>query len=273
MKVLHPEQNVYLSLEELSQYFNGSYYSLLSQSEKQKLNEYLDSFEEHRHSEKIYDRALYKNLPFSIDSPTWKARVQDVKIIDQIIGGISDLEILDVGCWNGWLCNYYAVKGHQVVGTDIFTDPFDGLRSNMHYDSDFLCFQLPTEEIYRLQHSFDLIVFNRCWAYVLNRPEVLSAALKLLKEDGKIIFTGLIFYKNTQGVQERIEHLKRDYYRKYGENLFRNPIKGYLDIADSKFLISSGVVLKSYNPIKNNLKRLLSNSRPIIQYGIYHGSI
>ncbi len=255
MKILHPNHTKYLSLEELKAYYIDGYYKIIGLEEEEKLTNFLKCFEDFRtkNNEKITDISLYQNLPFSIQDNSWKAKQKDIKVIDKLIGNKTNLKILDVGCWNGWLCNYLSKKGHQAVGVDIFIDEFDGLKAFKHYQSKYTSIQMNINEVYRIKDKFDLIVFNRVWAYFNDHQKIFNDAKQLLTNKGIIIFTGLTFYKNPKRVINNLQKSINEFKNQYGISLLYNPNKGYLDSNDKMFFSNNDISLKSCNKIKNDL--------------------
>ena len=269
MKILHPCKSEYLDLDQLDSFYQDGYYKILNPKDESNLNHFLSKLEEYRVNDKIEDVALYANLPFSIQSETWKARVQDVKVIDNLIGKRKNLHILDAGTWNGWLSNYLSKQGQNLVGTGIFTDEFDGLKSRKYYNSDFTLLQLMLNEIYRIQFKFDIIVFNRCWSYCHDPEKIFKDALNLIAKGGYIIFTGLMFYKNPKYISELIGAKNSFFEKKYEIPLFYNSTaKGYLDKSDKAFFKNNHIQLTAYCRGKNILKSILKRD-PQNKYGVY----
>lgn len=270
MKILHPNNNKFLKLEELNNYYKEGFYEIISKEEKEKLNYFLSCFEKYRkeNNERITDVSLYKNLPFSIHSKSWKAKQKDIKIIENLIGNRNNLKILDVGCWNGWLCNYLTKKGHQVVGTEIFTDEFDGLKAMKHYQNKFTLLQLLPEEIHRIQDKFDLIIFNRNWAYFTKNQTVFNYAKEMLSKNGIILFTGLTFYRNPKRIIKNLATLNHQFKLTYNIPILYKPSKGYLDEKESLFFKRNGIKLKSIHPLKYFIKKILLRSL-YHQYGYF----
>lgn len=272
MKILHPNNNNYLPIEDLKNYYNNGFYTIIDYNEEKKLNYFLDSLENFRRKEKILDISLYPNLPFSIQTNEWKEKQKDIKIIDQIIGKKMELSILDVGCWNGWLCNYLSIKGHKLVGVDIFKDEFDGLQANKYYKTNFVLLQMNTNELQRIKQKFDLIIFNRNWAYYNHHQEVFEKAKKLLSKDGIILFTGLTIYKNPKNIITYLKKIDGLFREKYNTPFLFVNTKGFLESNDKKMLLKNNVKLVSYDPIKNYLKGLINTKRRIY-YGIFQNNV
>ncbi|RED44407.1 methyltransferase family protein [Winogradskyella eximia] len=273
MKILHPNKDEYCSLNELKSYYSDGFYSIISEDEKSKLNYFLNAFQDYRKSNNliITDKNLYKNLPFSIHTTEWIERQKDAKIIDSIIQNKQQLEILDVGSWNGWLCNYLSKKGHKLTGINFFNDEFDGLKTNVYYDTEFTLLQMHADQLYRIEKKFDLIIFNRNWAFFQNHEAILNDAIKMLSPNGKIIFTGLAFYKNSSLIKQQFELKNSEFKKRYNIPLFYSPSKGFLDFNDKIWFKKNDIKLNSYNLLKNAVK-LFFPKKPSIFYGLYSNS-
>lgn len=269
MKILHPDFNEPKELVQLEKYKEEGVYSIIPKQEKERLNYFLKSFENYRgeFNQKIIDATLYDNLPFSIKDKSWKSKQNDVKIIDKLIGNKEHLKVLDFGAWNGWLANYLSKKGHTVVATDVFLDPFDGLKAVNNYKPSFTALHLLPEDLWRIQDSFDLIVFNRNWAYIQHKEKMLSIAKKLLSKEGKILFTGLTFYKNPSEIIVKLNKLEAHFKEKYNIPILFFPSKGYLDYKDYSDL-KKETMLYPYNRFIVYLKKFFFNNKNH-QFAIY----
>ncbi|WP_339833383.1 methyltransferase domain-containing protein [uncultured Flavobacterium sp.] len=269
MKLVHPDFETPKELNQLEIYQDEGVYCLIPKDKKDKLSYFLNSFDNYRTqtNQKITDSNLYSNLPFSINDNSWKSKQKDIYIVDKICGTRKELRILDIGGWNGWLSNYLTMKGHTSVTTDIFIDRFDGLKAVNHYNNPFVALQLLPNEIWRVQESFDLIIFNRNWAYLENHQEILSMAKSKLNKNGTILFTGLTFYKNSSKIEKQISESSDYFEKKYGIPLLYFKTKGFLNNVDLAFL-KNETTLFPYNVLKTLLKRLFL-SKKNHQFAIY----
>jgi len=270
MKILHPNNNKYRPLKDLKEYYNDGYYKIVAQDEVTKLEYFLKCFKDFNkdlESLKI-SKEKYNTLPFSINTDTWKERQKDAKLINTLIKNKTALDILDVGAWNGWLSNYFTKKGHKVIATNMFTDNENGLSAYKNYDTKFIALQLFADNIFRIKQSFDLIVFNRNWAYFDNPQKVFNDAKKLLKQEGIIVFTGLPFYKNPEQIKTRLETINTTFKKKYHIPLLYKPSKGYLNRNDKLFFKKNKIKLHSYNRFKNSVK-IIFRKRVSLFYGMY----
>jgi SAM-dependent methyltransferase len=269
MKILHPNNDKFCSLNDLKNYYSNGYYSIISDNEKEKLNYFLNSFQDYRkkNNSTITNKNVYKDLPFSINDITWRERQKDAKIIDKLIKNKKHLEVLDVGSWNGWLCNHLSKKGHNLTGINLFTDEFDGLKSYVNYATKATLLQMHADELFRVDKKFDLIIFNRNWAFFNKKQVVLDDAKKKLTKNGQILFTGLAFFKNPLTIKHQFQIKKEEFQINYQIPLFYKKSKGYLNFNDQKFFKKNAILLNSYSIFRNYVK-LFFSKKPIIYYGL-----
>lgn len=270
MKILHPNNIAPVPLDKLENYLKDGIYDIIDPQERQKLNYFLKSFEAYRISNNlvIRDNSLYKNLPFSLHTEEWKERQKDIFIIEKRIKNKKKLKILDVGSWNGWLSNYLSQKGHDITAVNLFIDEYDGLTSKNKYETDYVSLQMYVEEIYRIKDKFDLIIFNRNWAFFNNPQKVFNDSKKMLTSKGEIIFTGLGFYRNPKHVVENLKLMNEKFQANYKIPIIYNDSKGYLETNDLSFFIKNNISLQSYQKIKNFIK-LLFPKKARVYFGIY----
>jgi len=271
MKVRHPDFKEAQDLNDLKQYQLEGVYDFIPNEKKEQLDRFLNCFTDFREQrgERIKDTALYENLPFSIHDNSWKSKRKDLKIIENKIKGRKNLHILDYGGWNGWLSNYLSQKGHQLVTTDLFIDEFDGLKARKYYKNNFIAIQLLPTDIWRIEATFDVVIFNRNWAYLENKEEILNHAKRLLKKDGIIIITGLAVYTFSEKINLAFKKIQEDFFKLYSIPLLIYQSKGYLETEDLKFLKKNAFKNYKYGPFKFLIKRILNRKNFNSYYSIY----
>jgi 2-polyprenyl-3-methyl-5-hydroxy-6-metoxy-1,4-benzoquinol methylase len=270
MKILHPNKDKYLSIQELKEYYKDGYYKIIDEKNEQGLNYFLSSFEAYGKNKgpKIIERDLYDNLPFSIHTKVWKERQKDIKIIDYLIGNKPNLSVLDIGSWNGWLSNYLSKRGHEVISTNIFIDEINGLSAKKYYDSNFISLQLFADELFRIDHKFDIIIFNRNWPYIKNEKMAFIQAKKLLNKNGVILFTGLPLYRKSVAIEKKLKLADDEFMKNYGISLYYNERKGYLNNNDMLWFNKNNIQIKPYNKMKYFLKMAFPK-KALLCYGSF----
>ena len=100
--------------------------------------EWENKFQNYRKNEglRIEDTTVYDRLPYVSDAEyegNWKAKRQDLLLIEGILNRKKNLEVVDFGAWNGWLSHHLSAWGHNVFAFAYFSDEFDGLGAHKYY--------------------------------------------------------------------------------------------------------------------------------------------
>ncbi len=151
---------------------------------------------------RIYTDEIVAALPFvSVENnhyKEWKARSESYERLANYLGKKpSRLNILEVGCGNGWLSNRLAgINNNRVSGIDINLHELEqgtrvfGANPNLHFvHSDI--FSLVNQPL-----KFDLIIFAASLQYFPSVAELMPAANGLLNKQGEIHVIDSPFYKN-----------------------------------------------------------------------------
>lgn len=100
------------------------------------------------------------------------------------------LEILDLGCGTGLLCDAYAAQGHHVTGCDPSSSMLDVARLKPH-GQDVEWVESPAQD-FKSSKTFDLIIMTGHAFQVLLQEEdilnVFSMMKRHLEKDGLIVF-------------------------------------------------------------------------------------
>ena len=234
------------------------------------LDSWLISFEDFR---KPHLQELdFNHLPSSglkVNSHLWKAREQDLSIISSFIAS-SDQKALDIGSWNGWLANHLTQKGLAVTAIDYFTHELDGLKAKKFYQHPhWNSIQMDLEDLSILNEPYDLIVINRCLAYFTNIEQLIDTAIHMLTPGGKLMVTGINVVDKKNGEAEELKKAKIDFKKRYDQEVFFKPTKGYLDQHDLEVLESKKIQLILYPNFKNFIKKKWLGKNDVTYYGVY----
>lgn len=106
------------------------------------------------------------------------------------------LNILEVGCGNGWLSNALAqMDNSQVLGIDLnYTEVEQAQRVFKRRNLNFACQGFDIDKLCTNQ-QFDVIVFAAVLPYFKSARETIRQALSLLKPGGEIHLTDAHFYR------------------------------------------------------------------------------
>lgn len=108
-------------------------------------------------------------------------------LIEQWVGalGRTNLEIIDVGCGVGWMCER-LVRFGRVVGTDLADDAIRRARvrlpSALFFSGDFLQIDLPYGQ-------FDVVITMGVLAHVASQSAFLARIARLLKDSGYLMLS------------------------------------------------------------------------------------
>jgi 2-polyprenyl-3-methyl-5-hydroxy-6-metoxy-1,4-benzoquinol methylase len=222
-------------------------FQVLDLKQKEFLSIYLPKFNLFRQS--AYNNINANNinkLPFvDFDKGLWKLRRFDLDLITKFLSK-QPTNILDIGAWNGWLSHQLAKKGNQVTAIDYFIEPFDGLQSVNYYQNKFTAIQMSPLEVGLIKTKFDVIVVNRCLAYIPKIDEYLEWLKTMLNPNGKIIITGIGMTNNTESIVDNLDKTAIEFEMKYGISYFIHPIKGYLDRQDLEKIKKYNFRIKIY---------------------------
>ncbi len=96
--------------------------------------------------------------------------------------------VLDLGCGNGSFSNLIAQHGYEVVGVEASESGFESARLSFP-DCHFIqasIYELPYAE---LGNSFDIVISSEVIEHLLYPRELVRAAKKCLKPNGRLIIT------------------------------------------------------------------------------------
>jgi 2-polyprenyl-3-methyl-5-hydroxy-6-metoxy-1,4-benzoquinol methylase len=100
------------------------------------------------------------------------------------------IDILDLGCGTGLLCNAYAAQGHRVAGVDPAQPMLDVARLKPHGKNvEWVC---ASAQDFRSEKRFDLIIMTGHAFQVFLTDEDITAVCKTmqhhLKPEGRVVF-------------------------------------------------------------------------------------
>lgn len=98
------------------------------------------------------------------------------------------LKVLDLGCGNGSLSQYIAQVGYDVVGVEDSASGIE-LAAQNHPDCHFIHASLYDLPYTQLENAFDVVLAVEVIEHLVYPRELLRAAKRCLKPEGKLILT------------------------------------------------------------------------------------
>lgn len=132
----------------------------------------------------------------------WQIRKQSAqRLIDYLKAKNKPLNILEIGCGNGWLsAKLHAINGSKVTGIDINEPEIQQAQRLFKSDNlEFVCTSFDPS-MYREQ-KFDVILFAASIQYFKSIKDILTGVLSCLKSNGEIHITDTNFYTPTEAVR------------------------------------------------------------------------
>ncbi|MBC3845570.1 class I SAM-dependent methyltransferase [Winogradskyella echinorum] len=147
----------------------------------------------------------------------WEFRVKSTeRFINYIDSKKEALNILDVGCGNGWFTNAISnvSEKNKVIGLDVNRNELEQAarvfkRQNLQY---VYCDIFKKESGFKQQ--FDIITLNSCVQYFPDFRKLISTLKMFLKPNGEIHIIDSPFYKASQITEAKQRTL--NYYNKLG---------------------------------------------------------
>jgi SAM-dependent methyltransferase len=249
--------------------YKDTYWTYLDPEFEKTLADYLPAFEKFRLEQTtIPAHEAWKSLPFGKFAVTseWKWRRESLSILQKQIKGKRFETVLEIGPWNGWLTKYLAQQSEIVIAADYFTKPYDGIGNIQTLDSNITAVQCNVENLEAdfNSQSFDLIVLNHCLAYVGDPVSFISGLKKLLKTGGEIISLGNSYYIHPETKRLENERFAKNFETATKQNIYIQPVKGYLDRKDIISLKRHGFKTRLYpQKIFRNIYAQLNPTKPV----------
>ena len=157
--------------------------------------------------------AIHKEHPHYTE---WQVRKRSAdKLLERLLQKQKPLQILEVGCGNGWLSKQLvAIHGSKVIGSDVnFTELQQAARVFSHIPNLHFIYGDIRSGLFE-EMEFDCIVFAACIQYFPSLPGIVSQALSLLKPGGEMHILDSPFYKPAEipAARQRTEN----YYEEAG---------------------------------------------------------
>jgi ubiquinone/menaquinone biosynthesis C-methylase UbiE len=166
-------------------------------------------FEIHYHNVRLSEQRIYSNQQIAklpdieaghVHSHEWLIRKKSSEQLIQLLKKKkTKLNILEVGCGNGWLSAKLAnIENATVTGIDVnrielmqAVTTFEK-KNNLH----FVYGDIRTAQL--KSHGYDIIIIAASLQYFSSLTEIITKALSLLNEDGEIHIIDTPFYDKNE---------------------------------------------------------------------------
>ncbi|MCC7078573.1 MAG: class I SAM-dependent methyltransferase [Acidimicrobiia bacterium] len=106
-----------------------------------------------------------------------------------VLGDVSGIDVLDLGCGTGWLCAWLARRGAVPVGLDVSRPQLEtARRCGREFGIDFPLVEASAEEIPLASSAFDLVVSEYGAAPWCEPDRWLGEAARVLRPGGRLVF-------------------------------------------------------------------------------------
>lgn len=142
----------------------------------------------------------------------WDARKESCqRLVAYFLKKRRPLQILEVGCGNGWLCNQLSkIPEASITGIDINETELRQAR-NVFPTLRFLLCDLQEE---MMKERFDAIVFAASFQYFNSAKEILQRCFQQLKKEGEIHVIDTNFYSCAEAL--KAANRSREYFTTAG---------------------------------------------------------
>lgn len=189
-------------------------------------------------------------------SNEWKIRKQSTQqLIQSFIQKKKKLEILEVGCGNGWLsAKLAAIPSAFVTGIDVSTEEITQAKRVFTEIKNLRFIQGSIEKNILQGQQFDMIVFAASIQYFQSFRKIIQQSLSLLRLCGEIHILDTNFYK--QNEVEAARSRSKKYFEKLGfpemSRYYFHHCIDELKMFDSKIIRSPNflkkIFTKNHNP-------------------------
>lgn len=142
----------------------------------------------------------------------WQIRRNSCNKLTQYLSSKkTQLNILEVGCGNGWLCSQLSkIPGSNVAGVDINKTEVEQAKRVFGHIENLEFFHGEITDENTKNERFDVVVFAASIQYFPHLDEILGPALKLLNLFGEIHILDSHFYRSVE--LETARRRSADYY-------------------------------------------------------------
>ena len=182
----------------------------------------------------------------------WQIRKQSSdRLVRHLVSKKKVLQILEVGCGNGWLsAKLSAIPLSRVIGIDINAEELNQAKRVFNQIGNLEFFNCSLQEEMLSNYKFDIVVFAASIQYFSSLEKALNDTLNRLKPGGEIHIIDSHFYKENEIDAARMR--SNEYYRAIG---FPEMSDQYFHHSFEELKLYQYDILYDPNSIINKLKR------------------
>ncbi|WP_052507199.1 class I SAM-dependent methyltransferase [Desulfonatronovibrio magnus] len=109
-----------------------------------------------------------------------------VNSIEYYLGGLSDITVLDIGCNDGSLLDFFSSKGAKTIGVEP-TDAFKDAEGRGHIILNKFFSYSVAKEIIKKNQQIDVVTFTNVFAHIENLPELLRAVDTVMSDNSILV--------------------------------------------------------------------------------------
>jgi ubiquinone/menaquinone biosynthesis C-methylase UbiE len=104
----------------------------------------------------------------------------------KVIGDVSDLDVVDIGCGNGYLCRKLDAKNARVTGVEVSEEMLNIAKKRSKGGNIQYVVASATDLSPISGSSYDKIIYNHVFSSLENCQKALSEAYEVLRPDGHV---------------------------------------------------------------------------------------
>jgi ubiquinone/menaquinone biosynthesis C-methylase UbiE len=176
------------------------------------------------------------------------------RLIKHLVKKQKSLEILEVGCGNGWLsAKLSTIPLSRVSGIDINDEELNQGKRVFNKIENLEFFNCSLQDELFIDRKFDVIVFAASVQYFSSLEKILHESLKRLKPEGEVHIIDSHLYKQNETDAARLR--SKDYYKVIGfpemsDQYFHHSLEG-LKSFNYDILFDPGSIINKFKRNKN----------------------
>jgi len=169
--------------------------------------------------QRIHTDTVVRGLPLSghrtQHAAEWRVRARSLKRLRKILHALGKpLQILDIGCGNGWMSAALALDGHAVIAMDAHLAELEQAAHVFAAHTVIWCLSDPRTVLFP-QARFDVIAFAASLQYFPDLADLFHRVSKILAPGGRIHVVDTVLYDDPEATEQAAAR-SAAYYRALG---------------------------------------------------------